>query len=143
MALPEPSINYFKLKYPLLKLFEITISAHSSGVNTLHCHFMYKNLNFKSFVSRCKCVSCFDTILVVNPEKNFLTTRLKIVGFLFLGRHWLTTSTLNCNVVTINIDNVQYFSIKSYVADRYKNLLTAAILVHIHKIDFIENLLIN
>ena len=46
--------NYFKLKYPLLKLFEITISDHSSGVNTLHCHLVYKNLNSKSFVSRCK-----------------------------------------------------------------------------------------
>ena len=32
---------------------------------------MYKNLNSKSFVSRCKCVSCFDTILVVNPEEGF------------------------------------------------------------------------
>ena len=48
----------FKLKHLLLKLFEITISYHSSGVNTLQCHFMYNNL--KSFVSRCECVSCFD-----------------------------------------------------------------------------------
>ena len=32
---------------------------------------MYKNLNSKSFVSRCKCVSCFDTILVVYPEEWF------------------------------------------------------------------------
>ena len=54
----------FKLKHLLLKLFEITISYHSSGVNTLQCHFMYKNL--KSFVSRCECVSCFDNILVVS-----------------------------------------------------------------------------
>ena len=53
----------------LLKLFEITISYHSSGVNTLQCHFMNKNL--KSFVSRCECVSCFDNILVVNPEERF------------------------------------------------------------------------
>ena len=37
----------------------------------MHCHFMYKNLNSKSFVSRCKCVSCFDTILVVNPGEWF------------------------------------------------------------------------
>ena len=62
----------FKLKHLLLKLFEITISYHSSGVNTLQCHFMYKNL--KSFVSRCEhgeCVSCFDNILVVNPEERF------------------------------------------------------------------------
>ena len=51
------------------KSFEITISYHSSGVNTLQCHFMYKNL--KSFVSRCECVSCFDNILVVNPEERF------------------------------------------------------------------------
>ena len=57
----------FKLKHLLLKLFEITISYHSSGVNALQCHFMYKNL--KSFVSRCECVSCFDNILVVNPEE--------------------------------------------------------------------------
>ena len=42
----------FKLKHLLLKLFEITISYHSSGVNTLQCHFMYKNL--KIFVSRCE-----------------------------------------------------------------------------------------
>ena len=59
----------FKLKHLLLKLFEITISYHSSGVNTLQCHFMYKNL--KSFVSRCECVSCFDNIPVVNPEERF------------------------------------------------------------------------
>ena len=52
-------------------IIEITISNHSSGVKTLHCHFMYKNLNSKSCVSRCKCVSCFDTILVVNPEEWF------------------------------------------------------------------------
>ena len=58
-----------KLKHLLLKLFEITISYHSSGVNTLQCHFMYKSL--KSFVSRCECVSCFDNILVVNPEERF------------------------------------------------------------------------
>ena len=32
----------FKLKHLLLKLFEITISYHSSGVNTLQSHFMYK-----------------------------------------------------------------------------------------------------
>ena len=51
----------FKLKHLLLKLFEITISYHSSGVNTLQCHFMYKNL--KSFVSRCECVSCFENLL--------------------------------------------------------------------------------
>ena len=55
----------FKLKHLLLKLFEITISYHSSGVNTLQCHFMNKNLN------RCECVSCFDNILVVNPEERF------------------------------------------------------------------------
>ena len=30
---------------------------------------MYKNL--KSFVSRCEFVSCFDNILVVNPEERF------------------------------------------------------------------------
>ena len=54
-----------------MKLFEIKISDHSSGVNTLQCHFMYKNMNSKSFVSRCKCVSCFDNILVVNPEEWF------------------------------------------------------------------------
>ena len=59
----------FKLKHLMLKLFEITISYHSSGVNTLQRHFMYKNL--KSFVSRCECVSCFDNILVVNPEERF------------------------------------------------------------------------
>ena len=59
----------FKLKHLLLKLFEITIPYHSSGVNTLQCHFMYKNL--KSFGSRCECVSCFDNILVVNPEERF------------------------------------------------------------------------
>ena len=54
----------FKLKHLLLKLFEITISYHSSGVNTLQCHFMYKNL--KSFVSRCECVSCFDNAPVTH-----------------------------------------------------------------------------
>ena len=59
--LMDLTLQEFKLKYPLLKLFEITISDHSSGVNSLHCHFMYNNLNSKSFVSRCKCVSCFDT----------------------------------------------------------------------------------
>ena len=69
--LMDPTISEFKLKYPLLKLFEITISDHSSGIKTLHCHFMYKHLNSKSFVSRCKCVGCFDTILVVNPEEWF------------------------------------------------------------------------
>ena len=46
----DPTILEFKLKYPLLKLFEITISDHSSGVNTLHCDFMYKNLNSKSLL---------------------------------------------------------------------------------------------
>ena len=52
----DPTMQEFKLKHLLLKLFVITISYHSSGVNTLQCHFMYKNL--KSFVSRCECVSC-------------------------------------------------------------------------------------
>ena len=59
----------FKLKHLLLKLFEITISYHFSGVNTLQRHFMYKNL--KRFVSRCECVSCFDNTLVVNPDESF------------------------------------------------------------------------
>ena len=62
-------MHEFKLKHLLLKLFEITISYHSLEVNTLQCHFMYKNL--KSFVSRCECVSCFDNILVVIPEERF------------------------------------------------------------------------
>ena len=45
---------------------------------------MYKNL--KSFVSRCECVSCFDNILVVNPEERFThDAAQKKVGFLFLG----------------------------------------------------------
>ena len=66
--LMDPTMQEFKLKYLLLKLFEITIS-YTSGVNTLQCHFMYKNL--KSFVSRCECVSCFGNILVVNPEERF------------------------------------------------------------------------
>ena len=68
----------FKLKHLLLKLFEITISYHSSGVNTLQCHFMYKNL--KSFVSRCECVSCFDNILVVNPEERFTHDAVLVFG---------------------------------------------------------------
>ena len=42
--LMDPTMQEFKLKHLLLKLFEITISYHSSGVNTLQCHFMYKNL---------------------------------------------------------------------------------------------------
>ena len=67
--LMDPTMQEFKLKHLLLKLFEITISYHSSGVNTLQCHFMYKNL--KRFVSRCECVSCFDYILGVNPEERF------------------------------------------------------------------------
>ena len=75
----------FKLKHLLLKLFEITISYYSSGVNTLQCHFMYKNL--KSFVSRCECVSCFDNILVVNPEERFThDAAQKKLGSRFLGR---------------------------------------------------------
>ena len=65
----DPTMQEFKLKHLLLKLLEITISYHSLGVNTLQCHFMYKNI--KSFVSRCECVSCFDNILVVNPEERF------------------------------------------------------------------------
>ena len=64
--LMDPTMQEFKLKHLLLKLFEITISYHSSGVNTLQCHFMYKNL--KSFVSRCECVSCFD--FVSKPSVN-------------------------------------------------------------------------
>ena len=64
--LMDPTMQEFKLKHLLLKLFKITFSYQSSGVNNLQCHFMYKNL--KSFVSRCECVSCFDNILVVNPE---------------------------------------------------------------------------
>ena len=73
-----------KLKHLLLKLYEITISYHSSGVNTLQSHFMYKNL--KSFVSRCECVSCFDN-MVVNPEKRFTHDAAeKKLGSCFLGR---------------------------------------------------------
>ena len=59
----------FKLKHLLLKLFEITISYHSAGVNTLQCHFMYKNL-VMSFVSRCECVSCFDNIHVMQDAQD-------------------------------------------------------------------------
>ena len=74
----------FKLKHLLLKLYEITISYHSSGVNTLQSHFMYKNL--KSFVSRCECVSCFDN-MVVNPEERFThDAAQKKLGSCFLGR---------------------------------------------------------
>ena len=63
--------NYFKLKYPLLKLFEITISDHSSGVNTLHCHFVYKNLNSKSFVSRCKLLRYHPGRIILIPTPDF------------------------------------------------------------------------
>ena len=38
--LMDPTMQEFKLKHLLLKLFEITISYHSSGVNTLQCHFI-------------------------------------------------------------------------------------------------------
>ena len=84
----------FKLKHLLLRLFEITISYHSSGVNTLQCHFMYKNL--KSFVSRCECVSCFDNILVVNPKKGLLTTRLKKSLVLVFGSASIDLSFVTC-----------------------------------------------
>ena len=83
--LMDPTMQDFKLKHLLLKLFEIIISYHSSGANTLQCHFMYKNL--KSFVSRCECVSCFDNILVVNPEERFThDAAQKKLGSCFLGR---------------------------------------------------------
>ena len=85
----------FKLKHLLLKLFEITITYHSSGVNTLQCHFMYKNL--KSFVSRCECVSCFDNILVVNPEERFThATRLKNSWVLVFGSASIDLSFVTC-----------------------------------------------
>ena len=87
--LMDPTVLELKLKYSLLKLFEITISDHSSGVNTLQCHFMYKNLNSKGFVSRCKCVSCFDTILVVNPEAWFSHDAAQNTWVLVLGWAWI------------------------------------------------------
>ena len=40
----------------------------------------------------------------------------------------------------IKMDNFQYFSIKSYVLDVYKNRLGEAILIHIQTYDFMENL---
>ena len=41
----------------------------------------------------------------------------------------------------IKMDNIQYFSIKSYVVDVYKNRLTEEILIHIQNIYvFMENL---
>ena len=46
---------------------------------------MYKNLNSKSFFSRCKCVSCFDTILVVNPEEWFSHDAAQNSWFLVFG----------------------------------------------------------
>ena len=71
--LMDPTMQEFKLKHLLLKLFEITISYHSTGVNTLQCHFMYKNL--KSFVSRCECVR-LPTNQAVQPYK--MATCLKV-----------------------------------------------------------------
>ena len=84
----------FKLKHLLLKLFEITISYHSSEVNTLQYHFMYKNL--KSFVSRCECVSCFDNILVVNPEERFTHDAAQKKLGSFLGSASIDLSSVTC-----------------------------------------------
>ena len=84
----------FKLKHLLLKLFEITISYHSSGVNTLQCHFVYKNL--KSFVSRYECVSCFDNILVVNPEERFTHDAAQKNWVLVFGSASIDLSFVTC-----------------------------------------------
>ena len=84
----------FNLKHLLLKLFEITISYHSSGVNTLQCHFMYKNL--KSFVSRCECVSCFNNILVVNPEERFTHGPAQKSWVLVFGSASIDLSFVTC-----------------------------------------------
>ena len=55
----------FKLKHLLLKLFEITMRE------LILCSVTSCTKTRKSFVSRCECVSCFDNILVVNPEERF------------------------------------------------------------------------
>ena len=90
----------FKLKHLLLKFFEITISYHSSGLNTLQCHFMYKNL--KSFVSRCECVSCFDNILVVNPEERFTHDAAQKSWVLVLGSASIDLSFVTCTFFPID-----------------------------------------
>ena len=93
-SLMDPTMQEFKLKHLLLKLFEIKISYHSSGVNTLQCHFMYKNL--KSFVSRCECVSCFDNILVVNPEERFTHDAAQKSWVLVFGSASIDLSFVTC-----------------------------------------------
>ena len=42
----------------------------------------------------------------------------------------------------IEMDNFQYFSIKSYVVDVYSNSLNEAILIHIQNIQFYGELMI-
>ena len=101
----------FKLIHLLLKLFEITISYHSLGINTLQCHFMYKNL--KSFVSRCECVSCFDNILVVNPRRKVYTRRgSKKSLVLVFGSASIDLSFVSCILSSCVTDSNLFVKIK-------------------------------
>ena len=76
---------------------------------------MYKNLNSKSFVSRCKCVSWFDTILVVNLEEWFSHDAAQN-SWVLVFRSALLLFSIHCldDVYVLKRQNKDYLNLKSH-----------------------------